>query len=156
MLVFHCCICSKLNNMSGNPVVKEIIIPVDVRTVWEAITSPSKMKEWYFDVNNFKLELGNEFFFFEPGDARKFRHVCEIQAIIPEREFQHTWTFPDYSDGVSVLTWELSDEGGKTRVRLTHEGLENFAEAGSQFARANFDAGWEEIITQILVNYLIK
>ncbi|MFA9390872.1 MAG: SRPBCC domain-containing protein [Prolixibacteraceae bacterium] len=94
--------------------------------------------------------------FFEPGDAQKFRHVCEITSIVPRQKFQHTWTFPDYSAGVSTLTWELSDEEGKTRVRLSHDGLENFAESGNEFARANFDAGWEEIVTQNLINYLIQ
>ena len=114
------------------------------------------MKEWYFEVNNFKLEVGNEFFFFEPGDTHKFKHACKIIEINPNKKFSHTWTFPDYSKGVSVLAWEIFEEFESTRIRLSHEGVENFADGGSDFARANFDAGWQEIVTQILVNYLIQ
>ncbi|MFA9392477.1 MAG: hypothetical protein ACERKD_21885 [Prolixibacteraceae bacterium] len=50
--------------MKSNPIVKEIVVPVDVEVVWEALTDSSKMKEWYFEVRNFKLEEGNVFFFF--------------------------------------------------------------------------------------------
>ena len=141
--------------MNNHLIIKEVIVPVQVKLVWEAITDPDAMKKWYFEVNNFKLEVGNEFFFYEPGDAKKFRHVCEITEVNPNRRFSHTWTFPDYSDGVSHLTWDLTEELDRTRIRLTHEGVENFADGGSDFARASFDAGWHEIVTQILVNYLI-
>ena len=142
--------------MNNHPIIKEIAVPVPVNSVWKAITDPTQMKEWYFNVHNFKLEVSNEFYFYEPGNAKKFRHVCTITEIIPNKKFSHTWTFPDYSEGVSNLAWELTEESGNTRIRLTHEGVENFAEAGSDFARASFDAGWQEIVTQILVNYLIQ
>ena len=33
--------------------------------VWQAITNPEIMKVWYFDMSNFKLEIGNEFSFYE-------------------------------------------------------------------------------------------
>ena len=142
--------------MKTNPIVKEITIPSDLNTVWEAITNPEKMKEWYFEVNDFRLEKDNEFYFYEPGSAQKYRHLCKIIDIIPNRKFKHTWTFPDYSSGISTLTWELTEHEGNTHVKLTHEGVENFANAGNDFTRKSFDAGWEEIVTQNLVNYLIQ
>ena len=141
--------------MKNYPIIKEVSIPVKSEVIWEALTNPVKMKEWYFEVIDFKLEKGKVFYFYEPGNAKKFRHECRIIEIIPNLKFQHTWSFPDYSPGESILTWELNSSDSKTQIKLTHEGIENFSNAGSDFARANFEAGWEEIVTKILVNYLI-
>ena len=142
--------------MKNTPILKEVRINAKPEAIWEALTLPEQMEEWYFEVHDFNLQVDNEFYFFEPGGTNKFRHVCKITEIIPARKFQHTWTFPDFTNGVSVLTWELIPSGEKTLVRLLHEDIENFADAGNDFARANFDAGWEEIVTINLVNYLTK
>jgi uncharacterized protein YndB with AHSA1/START domain len=38
----------------------------------------------------------------------------------------------------TFVTWELFDEGDKTRLKLTHEGLERIAQYGPAFAKRNF------------------
>jgi hypothetical protein len=40
----------------------------------------------------------------------------------------------------------LFPEGNKTRVRLTHEGLESFSANGPDFVKENFQQGWTDII----------
>jgi len=46
--------------------------------------------------------------------------------------------------GDSVVTFDLFAEGGKTRLRLTHEGLETFPKLPRR--QANFAAGLAEIV----------
>ena len=51
-------------------------------------------------------------------------------------------------------SFELFDEGGKTRLRLTHVGLETFApETNPDFARGNFLADWTAL-TDLLKDFL--
>lgn len=52
-----------------------------------------------------------------------------------------------------MVTWELFHEGGKTRLRLTHAGLEKLAHAGADFRRQGFETGWSSIF-QLLATWL--
>ena len=140
--------------MRTEPIIVEVNIHAELKTVWEAITYPEKMKVWYFEFNNFNLKVGNEFYFFEPGGNKKYRHQCKVTEIVPNHKFQHKWAFPDYSDGTSTLTWELTQQGDVTHVKLIHKGVETFADGGKDFARENFEVGWKEIVSKNLKNYL--
>ena len=52
------------------------------------------------------------------------------------------------------MSFELFDEGGKTRLHLTHVGLETFApETNPDFAPGNFLAGWTAL-TDLLKDFL--
>jgi hypothetical protein len=57
--------------------------------------------------------------------------------------------------GESHVTWELFAEGDKTKVRLTHTGLETFPKDPA-FARENFVKGWTAIVGESLAGYLAK
>lgn len=130
-----------------------IIIKATSAEVWEALTLKDKMKEWYFDIPDFELRKGAVFNFFEPGGSNKFHHRCTIKEIIPEKKFSHTWTYPSHSNGESVVTWLLNEKNGATEVILQHNGIENFTDAGPEFAAENFQMGWEGFMA-ILKNYI--
>jgi hypothetical protein len=49
----------------------------------------------------------------------------------------------------------LFDEGDKTRVKLTHAGLETFP-SEPDFKRKNFAMGWTDIVGRMLPEYLEK
>jgi hypothetical protein len=49
----------------------------------------------------------------------------------------------------------LFGDGGKTRLKLTHEGLETFPKTPS-FARKNFVQGWTQIIGSSLKDFVEK
>lgn len=125
--------------------------PVD--KVWKALTDKEQMKQWYFDISDFELKEGNTFNFYE-SDKKEYHHRAVIKKIIPYKKIQHTWTHPSHSKGESMLTWELFPEGNTTRVKLTHEGLENFIDGGEAFAAENYVAGWKDIMDKSLRNFL--
>ena len=57
----------------------EKLLNAPVNLVWEAITDKHKMKQWYFDLEEFKPEIGFEFKF-KGGheDGIQYQHICEI------------------------------------------------------------------------------
>lgn len=122
--------------------------------VWQALTDKSKMKQWYFDLNEFRPEVGFEFSF--PGKGSKgetYIHLCKVLEVIEHKKIAYSWTYRD-QPGYSVVTFELSEEGkDKTRLKLTHSGLETFPGTGD-FAPASFEAGWTELIGNLLKNFL--
>lgn len=122
--------------------------------VWEAIANPSVMKTWYFDMDNFSPEVGNEFSFYE-GEEKLFFHQGTILKSEPNKILQHTWTHPEQSKGSSVVTWEIEGQAnGKTTVTLSHEGVASFADGGEKFAPANYQMGWDAIVKTNLRNHL--
>ena len=141
------------HNVKNPPVIIETDFKVEPRKVWEAITVPEKMKAWYFDVQNFELNVGNEFYFYEP-DGTKYLHACKIIEIVPNRKLVYLWRFPELSKGTSVLTWNIQPQGDGTRLTLTHEGIDSFSDGGENFSITNFEEGWSEILKTSLKEFL--
>jgi uncharacterized protein YndB with AHSA1/START domain len=141
--------------MDTTPFVIERVYHAPVQAVWEALTDPAKMKEWYFDIADFRAEPGFEFRFYGGDETTQYLHICTITDVIPFKKLRHTWTY-EHIANVSYVTFELFEEGENTRVKLTHEGLEGFAGNGPSFARESFAAGWTDIIGRLLKEYVEK
>lgn len=138
------------------PIIKEVIINAPVDVVWEAITDKEQIKQWSFDFIDFKPEVGNEFTFWGGDETKKFLHISKVVEVIPGKKLSFTWRY-EHSKGDSVVTYELiKEDDNTTRVKLTHEGVEIFANDGPDYSRSNFVAGWEDIIGNLLKNYIEK
>jgi uncharacterized protein YndB with AHSA1/START domain len=142
--------------MSTTPFTIERTYNASVKKVWEAITDKDKMKQWYFDLATFKPEVGFEFSFSGKGSkGENYIHLCKVLEVIENKKISYSWTYQDYP-GYSVVTFELFEEGkDKTRLKLTHAGLETFPGTGD-FAPASFKAGWNELIGKLLKEFLEK
>jgi uncharacterized protein YndB with AHSA1/START domain len=142
--------------MTRGTYIIERIFNANIKDVWRAITEKELMKQWYFDLPEFKAEVGFVFEFTggEEGGTQ-YLHRCEITEVIFERKLSHTWCYVGY-EGVSHLTFELFAEGDKTKLILTHSGIETFPSSIKDFAFHNFEAGWNHIIDTALKNFLEK
>ncbi|WP_343693538.1 SRPBCC domain-containing protein [Chitinophaga sp.] len=141
--------------MSNQVVVIEETFNAPVEKVWQALTDKDKMKQWYFKLDDFKAEKGFKFSF--PGQGRKgeqYIHLCEVTIVKPMKQLQYSWQYKDY-EGYSTVTFELFAEGDKTRLKLTHEGLDSFP-AHPDFAVDSFRGGWTHLMTISLKEYLAK
>jgi uncharacterized protein YndB with AHSA1/START domain len=139
--------------MNKDSIIKEVILDEPVSVVWRALTDSAEMKKWYFDIPGFKTEPGFEFQFYGGTEEKQYLHLCRITEVIPEKKISHSWRYDSYP-GNSFVTFELIPEGSKTRVRLTHEGVETFPSDNPDFAKKNFVEGWNEIIGTSLKNYV--
>ncbi|REA60890.1 hypothetical protein DSL64_13390 [Dyadobacter luteus] len=131
------------------------IYQVSADKLWNAITRPDEMKQWYFTIHDFELQEGSVFTFYETETGGAFLHRCMIRSIISGQKFEHTWEHPSHTKGISVLSWDIEAISENTsRLTLTHAGTENFADGGPEFATENYIAGWKEILGYSLRNYL--
>jgi uncharacterized protein YndB with AHSA1/START domain len=142
--------------MSTAPFTLERTFNAPVKKVWEALTDKAKMKQWYFELNEFKPETGFEFSFAGQGSkGEKYIHLCKVLEVVENQKISYSWTYKDYP-GYSVVTFELFEEGkDRTRLQLTHTGLETFPGTGD-FARTSFEAGWNELIGKLLRDFVEK
>jgi uncharacterized protein YndB with AHSA1/START domain len=141
--------------MKNEPFVIERTFNAPVEKIWKAITDKAQMKPWYFDLESFKPEVGFEFSFKGGPDERQYLHLCKITEVIREKKLTYSWRYDGYV-GNSFVTFELFPENGKTRLRLTHEGLETFPASNPDFAKKNFAEGWTAIIGTSLKDFLEK
>ena len=128
----------------SGPLVIERTFNAPIATVWNAITNKEEMKRWYFELQEFKPEAGFEFRFTVEHEGFIYAHHCKIVEVIPGRKLVHTWRYEGY-EGDSLVTFELFEEGNRTRLRLTHEGLESFPKTAA-FAKTNFMQGWTHLL----------
>jgi uncharacterized protein YndB with AHSA1/START domain len=142
--------------MKTEPFILERTYNAPVKTVWEALTQKEKMKHWYFDLDEFKPEVGFEFSFSGQGSkGENYLHLCKITEVVKERKLAYSWQYKDHP-GSSMLTFELFDENGQTRVKLTHEGLGTFPQDSPDFARESFAQGWTHILGISLKEFVEK
>ncbi len=142
--------------MKPEPFVIERTYNAPISKVWKAITDKDDMKKWYFDLSDFKPEAGFEFQFKGSGsDGTEYLHLCKITEVIPDKKLTYSWSYEGLQ-GKSYVTFELFDEGVKTRVKLTHAGLETFPENKPDFAKESFAQGWTEIIGKNLKEFVEK
>jgi uncharacterized protein YndB with AHSA1/START domain len=142
--------------MSANtPITIERTFNASPEKVWQAITDKEQMKQWYFDLEEFKPEIGFEFQFEGGDDKQTFLHLCKVTDVIPGKNLTYSWRYGGYA-GNSFVTFQLFEEGAQTRLRLTHEGLETFPAEVAPLGKENFVAGWNHIIGVSLKDFLKK
>lgn len=140
--------------MKSEPLVVERTYNAPSHLVWEALTDIAKIRQWTFDMDDFKPQVGFRFSFFGEDRGVNYHHLCEVKEVIPGKKLSYSWKYKGY-EGDSLVSFELFAEGSKTRVKLTHTGLETFP-AIESFQRSNFEGGWNEILGTNLENFLEK
>ena len=144
---------AKLNVVTKDePLVVERTFDAPVALVWKALTDREDIKQWSFELREFAPVVGFEFQFDVEHEGFKYRHRCKVTEAIPNKRLAYTWRYEGHA-GDSLVTFDLLAEGCKTRLRLTHEGLETFPKLPA-FAKANFAAGWTEIVGTSLKNFV--
>jgi len=133
-------------------IIVERTFDAPVGRVWTALTDVNEMRQWYFDLKEFKPQVGFEFEFMVEHEGNTYHHLCRVTDVIPEKKIAYTWRYKG-EPGDSLVTFELSSEGDKTRLKLTHTGIETFPRTPA-YARKNFEAGWTAIIGSELKQFV--
>ena len=140
--------------MKDEPVIVERTFNAPAEKVWKAITDKDEMKQWYFNLSEFRPEVDFEFRFLAgEKEDNQYMHICKITEVMPGKKLTYSWRF-DKHEGMSYVSFELFPEGDKTRLKLTHAGLETFPASNPDFSEKNFIAGWTQIIGTSLKEYL--
>jgi uncharacterized protein YndB with AHSA1/START domain len=140
--------------MDNKPLLIEREFDAPVTQIWDALTRNDMLKKWYFQIPDFKPVVGFEFSFSaKPREDVEYVHLCRVIEVIPGKKIAYTWRYESYP-GNSIVTFELFPEGNKTKLTLTHTGLESFASAGPDFSKESFTGGWTYILDKSLKGFL--
>ena len=133
-------------------IILERTFNAPVARVWKALTDVDQMREWYFDLKEFKPQVGLEFEFIVEHEGNRYHHLCKVTEVVPEKKIAYTWRYKG-EPGDSLVTFKLFPEHDKTRLKLTHTGIETFPKTPA-YARKNFEAGWTAIIGSELKQFV--
>jgi uncharacterized protein YndB with AHSA1/START domain len=137
----------------SKPLIIDRTFDAPVSKVWNAISDNNHLKNWYFHIDEFKPVVGFEFHFTGGSEQRSYLHLCKVIEVIRRKNFR-------IAGGMKIIRGILCShssffaEGDKTRLKLTHEGIETFPQGDKDFALQSFTAGWTHIIGTSLKDYL--
>ncbi len=135
-------------------VFKEFSYKTTPEKLWEALTEKDQMKLWYFDMEEFKPEVGFEFRFWGGTETRQYLHICKITEVVFGKKLCYTWSYEGIP-GQTILCFEIEQTGEEaTLLKLTHSGFETFPKDNPDLAPRNFDEGWNFILGTSLKNYI--
>jgi uncharacterized protein YndB with AHSA1/START domain len=141
--------------MKKDIVIVDKTISASASNIWDAFTDVTKLKQWFFNVSDFKPELGFQFTFVGIGnEGFEYRHECEVTMLVPNKKLQYSWKYAGY-EGNSMVTFDFIETETKSVVRVTHNGLASFPDSSS-FQAESFIGGWTALIQKMLPEFLEK
>lgn len=135
-------------------ITEKILLNHSISNVWNAISNKNEMKNWYFDLDDFKPEIKFKFKFYGgEEDCKQYLHLCEVVEVVKEKRLAYSWEYLGYK-GISFVEFELFEQENGTLLELKHRNVEMIDKTNPDFAKENFVAGWKHIIQTALPNYL--
>lgn len=134
---------------SEEPVIVEADIDASVSRLWQALTDPAQMRQWYFDnIPDFRPEVGFKTQFMVDAGERQFLHQWQVTEVEPEAKLAYRWTFDGYP-GSSQSVFELSGDDNHSHLRISIPVQEDFPDDISEFTRESCLGGWQYMVAQI-------
>ena len=139
---------------TDEPIIVEQAFSTQLKHVWEAITVVDEMKKWFFNnIPAFEPVIGFETRFDISVKDRVFPHLWKLTEVIPMKKITYNWRYEGYS-GISIVTFELIEDGDQTKLKLTSTVTENFPANIPEFSRESGINGWNYFIKDSLKKYL--
>lgn len=119
-----------------------------IERVWAFLTEPEKIAQWLMP-NTFSAVAGHAFTMdCPPGIGSGAPIECEVLRIEPPHggraHLTYTWAI-DAPALKTVLTLDLNQEGGTTRLELVHSGWEPLAPS-DMHVRDRHEQGWDALL----------
>jgi uncharacterized protein YndB with AHSA1/START domain len=113
--------------MSGDTVSASVEISASPRRVWEALTDPDQIREYFLGTTvTTTWEPGSPITWSGEYDGHRYEDKGEVLEVEPERRLVVTHFSPmsgqdDVPENYHRITYRLDDEGAATRVTLEQD-----------------------------------
>jgi uncharacterized protein YndB with AHSA1/START domain len=126
-----------------------ISIDVPMTRVWEALTTPELIKEWFFGVDTTTdWEAGSPIVHGGEYQGRPYKDKGIILEIEPPRRRVHShWSpvsgLPDAPENYQRVTWELTERDGQTELTIKEDNLP------SEEAKMTSEKSWRMVLENL-------
>lgn len=136
------------------PIVLEQSFYTSLDQLWKSITRVDLMRQWFFDnIPEFSPEVGFKTSFSVRSGERDFVHLWQVTEAVRLRRITCDWRYEGYT-GAMRVAFDLLEDRGEIRLRVTATVLEDFPEDIPEFRRENCIGGWEYFINGRLKEFL--
>ena len=144
-----------MNEKTAEKTSLEIIrfINVPPARVYDAWTDPAQLREWFGPENvrtrniTADARIGGKYRWdLTSPEGEEMSAFGEYRELVPGKKIVFTWKWDDdetWENRTSVVTVELSESGGGTELRLTHEQLP------SEESRDRQSEGWNSLLDRL-------
>jgi len=144
-----------MNKKTAEKTSLEIIrfINVPPARIYDAWTDPAQLREWFGPENvrtrniTADARIGGKYRWdLTSPEGEEMSAFGEYRELVPGKKIVFTWKWDDdetWENRTSVVTVELSESGGGTELRLTHEQLP------SEESRDRQSEGWNSLLDRL-------
>ena len=101
-----------------------IWIQASAKQVWDALKNAELTKQyWGVHKNVSDWQVGSEWRHVDYDDEGKVAVTGKILVHEPPKKLTFTWISPHMGNVPTVVTFQLDEQFGSTKLTLTHEGL---------------------------------
>ena len=139
-------------------VEREILIEAPVDVVWDIVTEPEQIRQWFADEAEIELRVGARGrLAFKGHDSYELR----VEAVEPPRRFAFRWVRTPGAafgaDNSMLVEFTLQAEDGNTRLRVVESGFDAIEWSDAERAAYAEDhaRGWLRVLVR-LRDYALK
>jgi len=109
----------------------EVIINASPEQVWEGLTSPEMIKEYFFGTDaKSTWEIGDIVTFDGEYDGKKYHDKGRVLQVQPNHLLQYSyWSsmsgMDDRPENYVAITYEIQEENGQTILDVTQENIQD-------------------------------
>ena len=135
--------------MSDIRTSNSISIDASADEVWEALTTPEVIKQWFFGVDTkCDWRVGSTLVHSGEWQGRPYEDSGKILKIDPPHELVHThWSplsgLPDSPENYEKITWKLTERDGATELTIAERNLP------SEEAKATSEQAWGMVLKNL-------
>jgi len=121
--------------MQNYTAAAEVTINAPAAKVWEALTTPDLVKEYMFGSTvRSDWEEGSPIIYAGEWNGKPYEDKGEILEIRPQEILRMNYFSPrggqaDVPENYQIITWELAENNGQTRVVVTQENSKSQSDA---------------------------
>jgi uncharacterized protein YndB with AHSA1/START domain len=134
-------------------IVADEVFPHAPAILWKVLTSGELMARWMMEPTGFAPIKGTKFTFqTTPAGAWDGKIRCEVLEVRENERFSYSWQGGDEANSGygskldTIVSWQLSEVEGGTRLRLVHSG---FVVPKNDTAYTNLGKGWEICLERV-------
>ncbi len=138
--------------MIPSAVEKEILIEAPVEVVWNLLTEPEQIRQWFADEAEIELRVGSKGrLAFKGHDS----YQLQVEAVEPPRRFAFRWvrqpSLVVRDDNSLLVEFILQPEKGSTRLKVVESGFDAIDWSDEEKARYAEDHsnGWQRILGRL-------
>ncbi|GHO70443.1 hypothetical protein KSC_093350 [Ktedonobacter sp. SOSP1-52] len=131
---------------------REISIQAPIATVWEVITKPEYISQWFGSQVEIDVRRGGKGKLIWGED---FEAPLEIVEVERPHLFSFLWVAPDEetksTHQQTLVAFRLTEDGAETKVRFTESGFEKLEMTAEQKANlmAKHTPGWGDFLSSL-------